>query len=1098
MQLEDARRHDCLLEAGHAYVPGRHKAGWCALLLLGTSWVFGQETGQAPSLATLSRRVLQLHAEWRKASGRRADVLRQDIARALEQRAGLLSKLFREDPDRAAADVFPLHVTDQLQRDFAQWSEFVESYGTWQGVLEHLIEDDFDRGVSRSIFRLRTSGELLVLHGRGGSMGQFHGGQMIQIRGMRLGNRVLVTGGSVIAAASGAAVCGPTGAQNTVAILVETPSYKLPAGVDPDQVRGILFGNSYTSKTALPDRSVDDFWRQNSDGQAWLPFSGSVVVGPYLLSRDYDKDAAGAPYCDQDGLLAEALSRADAQVYFPLYSRILLIIPKVPACQWAGLAHVGCWASHPQDGGFTASVAWQKGAYMADRANGVMLSTHELGHNLGMEHASSREFVSGGVRIPLGPVGDPGKLDEYGDRFSTMGAWNLGFYNAHHAADVLQWLSNGIHYMEVQSGGTYTVEPYEKRPFGLKALKIRRATGSNSWLWIEYRQNLGIYDSTLGAQVFTGALIHYQDSTTGLRTHLVDFTPQDDWSQVALAAGQSWQDPYSSLKLTVLAATSSGLTVSVSYLCTTASPSVTLSPASQTVLPGGTVTYTIHVRNNDSTDCSASVFNLSTSLPSGWGSQLVPSSLTLTPGASGTANLTKTAPSGVLPGTYTVNAAATRGGDVGSATASVVVQAPPQPDLVVDSLVSASGGVAGSQIAISVAVRNQGTANSAPFQIGFYYSSDAVITTSDARSGWVCNYPGGLPAGSSSACAGPIAVPAALAPGTYYVGAIVDDTGVVAESNESNNSRPSDNGMTYIVSPRAPVAVSATPAAGAGTSQSFQFTFSDPDGWNDLAVVNILINFWLDGRQACYLAYVPASRSVFLVNDAGDAGGPFQGMTVPSSQRISNSQCTVNGNQSWAAGSGESLTLTLDIGFQSGFSGTKVVYLAARDAAGNNSGWQRLGVWNIPLMGPVSPAVLGASTPRGSGAGPVSLTFQFSDADGWQDLEIVNILVNDWLDGRYACYLAYSRPLGVLYLVNDDGTALLPALSLGSSGTLRNAQCTVYGAGSSASGVGGTLTLTVRLEFAATFSGNRVFYVAARDSTNQNSGWQAAGTWMVP
>ncbi len=1082
----------------YPYGAGWRAVRWYAVLWFGVLCGFSQQSAQGPSLQALSREVLELHQEWRGASGRRADQLQENAARALEERAGLLKRMFREDPDRAAAEVFPPGIASQLQRDFARSSEFVETYGAWEGVIEHLIEDDLDRGVARSIIRLRTSREVLVLHWRVALEAELRGGRRVLIRGLKLGDRVLVTGVSAMAGAAEAAGCSTSGAQNTVAILVETPSYKLPAGVDPDHVRGILFGNQYTSKTASPDYSVDDFWRQNSDGQTWLPFSGSVVVGPFLLSRDYDKDATGAPYCDEDGLLVEALSLADTQVYFPLYSRILLVIPNLPSCRWAGLGQLGCWASHPQDGGFTATVAWQKGDYMTDRATGVKLTTHELGHNLGMDHASSREFTTGGVRVPLGPLGDPGTLGEYGDRFSTMGSWNLGFYNAHHAAGLLGWLQQGTHYVEVQSAGTYTLEPYEQRPFGLKALKVRRGAASSAWLWVEYRQNLGVYDSTLGTQVFTGALIHYEDSTTGLHTHLLDFTPSDGWSQVALAAGQSWQDPYSSLRLTVLAATSSGLTVSVSYVCTTASPTVTLSPASQTVFPGSSVTYTINVKNNDSADCAAGVFSLSSSLPAGWTSQIAPASLTLSPGASGTANLTKTAPSGAATGSYTVNAIVTRGGDVATATASVVVQAPPLPDLAVSSFVSSASGVAGSQIHISVTVRNQGAASAGPFQIGFYYSSDAVITTSDVWSGWVCDYPGGLAAGSSGTCAGPIGVPPSLAPGVYYVGAIVDDTGVVAESNESNNSRSSDNGTTYIVSSRAPVAVSTAPAAGAGTSQIFQFTFSDPDGWNDLAVVNILINFWLDGRQACYLAYVPASRSLLLVNDAGDAGGPYQGMTLPSGQTIGNSQCAINGAQSGVAESGETLTLTLAIGFQTGFGGTKVVYLAARDTAGNNSGWQRLGVWSVPVSGSVSPAVPGMSTPRGSGTGPVSLTFQFSDADGWQDLDVVNVLINDWLDGRYACYLAYSRPLGVLYLVNDGGTALLPSLSLGSSATVSNTQCTVYGTGTSASGSGSTLALTLRIEFAPTFSGNRVLYAAARDMANHNSGWQAAGTWTVP
>jgi hypothetical protein len=75
------------------------------------------------------------------------------------------------------------------------------------------------------------------------------------------------------------------------------------------------------------------------------------------------------------------------------------------------------------------------------------------------------------------------------------------------------------------------------------------------------------------------------------------------------------------------------------------------------------------------------------------------------------------------------------------------------------------------------------------------------------------------------------------------------------------------------------------------------------------------------------------------------------------------------------------------------YPGTKILYLAARDLAENNSGWQRLGVWNVPGAPPTSPAVVGMGRERGSGAGPTSVTFQFSDIDGYADLGVLNILL---------------------------------------------------------------------------------------------------------
>jgi hypothetical protein len=82
------------------------------------------------------------------------------------------------------------------------------------------------------------------------------------------------------------------------------------------------------------------------------------------------------------------------------------------------------------------------------------------------------------------------------------------------------------------------------------------------------------------------------------------------------------------------------------------------------------------------------------------------------------------------------------------------------------------------------------------------------------------------------------------------------------------------------------------------------------------------------------------------------------------------------------------------------------MYLAARDVAENNSGWQRLGVWKVPGGSQTTTtAVVGMNPARGSGTGG-TFTFTFTDTKGANDLGVMNILVNDWLDGRHACYLA--------------------------------------------------------------------------------------------
>ena len=138
------------------------------------------------------------------------------------------------------------------------------------------------------------------------------------------------------------------------------------------------------------------------------------------------------------------------------------------------------------------------------------------------------------------------------------------------------------------------------------------------------------------------------------------------------------------------------------------------------------------------------------------------------------------------------------------------------------------------------------------------------------------------------------------------------------------------------------------------------------------------------------------------------------------------------------------------------------------------------------------------SPARGSGLATTAFTFSFTDSKGYQDLGVINMLVNGFLDGRHGCYLAYSRPINTLYLINDNGDALLAGQSLAGSGSLTNSQCTVAWGGGAVVAGGNSLALTLNLTFLSGFGGNRVFYLAARDGNEaNNTGWQAMGTWTV-
>jgi len=302
--------------------------------------------------------------------------------------------------------------------------------------------------------------------------------------------------------------------------------------------------------------------------------------------------------------------------------------------------------------------------------------------------------------------------------------------------------------------------------------------------------------------------------------------------------------------------------------------------------------------------------------------------------------------------------------------------------------------------------------------------------------------------------------------------------------------------------PPGPTGVS--PGAGSGASQTFTFTFSDPAGWQSVAVADVLINSALDGRQACFVAFVPSgasSGSVSLVDDTGVTGGPATAMPLPGSGSVSNSQCTVNAAGSSLSGAGNTLTLILAITFSAGFSGNKVVFLAAQGDPSSNSGWQALGTWEVPGSVPAGPAVGGVSPAR-SNTLSQNYTFAFTDTNGGQDIAVVNVLINSALDGRHACYVAFvpSGPAaGAVFLVDDAGDTGGPyqGMAIPGSGLIANSQCSIAAAGSSANVSGNALTLTLAITFTQGFAGNQIFFLAARSNT-LNSNWQTVGTVTVP
>ncbi|MBK9171197.1 MAG: hypothetical protein IPM24_27575 [Bryobacterales bacterium] len=771
-----------------------------ALVVLSIGLLSGQESPEAARTRQLNTEILRL----RDLSGDRAAAL-------LAEREQRLIRLIREDPDEARRMAFPAGVLREMAGRFP--GARLESRPRWRGEVELAVEDGVDLVSHRVIRRLRVGRRVYDLHFAGNEPPDLECGAGIEAEGIAAGDKFLVERAAVIRQPLSAA-CVKTGAQKIAVILVNFPSASLPSGITANHINGVFLGNAYTTQSNTPNWSVSDFWEQNSDGQTWVePPGGSgglKIVGPYMLQQDYN-------YCSNSSSLRQAAyAAADADLNYNDYARIVIVVPNYLCSGTAGTATLGCWGSEcPGDGKCGVSWTWLRGDQMATRSQGVRLVTHEVGHNLTLGHSGSRRHSEG----VLGPLNVAGTRGEYGDLFSTMGSWNFGFYNAPHAVNRLNWITPS-QYQTVTQAGSYSVQGYDARPAGVKALRIRRGLASdNSWFWLQYFPSNPIYLSQLNTQVSCGAILHYQDQhTPNGDTDLLDFTPgPGNFGDPALCVGQTWQDPYTPLSIRVDSIVSGLLNVTVEYgatTCTQANPTVTIAPASQNAVAGQSTSYDVSVRNNDSAGCPSRSFSLGAAFnPSSPPMQPLfsPNSVSLPAGAQTSVVLAVTTPagsSGAYTMTVTATAPAISGTSSGSASAGLSVTAAQLPDLVVQGVtLSANSLLAGGTLTASVTVRNQGSGHA-----GSSVTMVRVNTNPGSSSGADPQQSVPTPAiaaGSSTVVQASFPMNTA---GTYYVHAYLDHNANLTQSNTAND----------IYHHPQPVTVSAPAPSNPGLDSSLQ------------------------------------------------------------------------------------------------------------------------------------------------------------------------------------------------------------------------------------------------------------------------------------
>jgi hypothetical protein len=286
-----------------------------------------------------------------------------------------------------------------------------------------------------------------------------------------------------------------------------------------------------------------------------------------------------------------------------------------------------------------------------------------------------------------------------------------------------------------------------------------------------------------------------------------------------------------------------------------------------------------------------------------------------------------------------------------------------------------------------------------------------------------------------------------------------------------------------------PSIVSLMPNTGGGSYVTFKAAYADPNGANDLGSVLLQVNSVQSSIKACYVYYQPLFNRLYLADDSGAFSMPA--LTPGVAGTSSNGQCTLFAGSSSVVASGNNLTLSVALGFNSLFIGAKSVYLnaAGLGLGGQTTGWLKVGTWTVTNAGP--PAIVSLLPNSGNGS---SVTFQatYSDPNGVGDLSQVQLIVGN---NNPDCNVSYQPRANLLYLANDAGTPISPGLTPGVAGTVSNSQCTLNAGSSSVAVAGNNLTLNVALNFSVTFDGLKNVYLYASGFTSNQVVGGLEGGW---
>lgn len=334
-------------------------------------------------------------------------------------------------------------------------------------------------------------------------------------------------------------------------------------------IQVLLSGRDTTAYPAFTDQQLTDAFFGTGVNSATSYFSeltgGTVTLYGDVRTVTISSTGGGCDSPTDAWQTWESQARA-ATTSLAGYNNVVFVFIGPTGCSWSGLG----W--EPGSTTYLDNNIWRE------------VSVHELGHNFGLDHASSISCTDGtGARVFLSATCS---WSEYGDPFDAMGGYGRRYSASH--IDQAGWMP-ASRITTITHNGTYTLGPSADMTAQTRLLRIPR--GDGSVLDVEARRPYGLFDTwSPSASVSQGVLIRIHYPNDLVQTRLLDATPwTTSFNDAALLAGQTVTDPIAHISLTTNASDSSGATVSVDLrglgpdVTAPAQPAVTATETSGTV-----------------------------------------------------------------------------------------------------------------------------------------------------------------------------------------------------------------------------------------------------------------------------------------------------------------------------------------------------------------------------------------------------------------------------------------------------------------------------------------------------------------------------------